>query len=83
MPQHRSGGTLGKLHTCKMNNVSGISMYLARDQLHRHDCYLLRQTAQDYARSVDTNVPDTYPLSNAKETVQLTLPTQVLRLGVA
>lgn len=59
MPQHRSGGTLGKLHAYKMKNVSRISMYLARDQLHRHDCYLLRQTAQDYARSVDTNVPDT------------------------
>ncbi|KAI9822089.1 MAG: hypothetical protein M1826_000549 [Phylliscum demangeonii] len=50
MPQHRSGGTLGKLHIYTMNNVGGISMYLARDQLHRHDCYLLRQTLQDYAR---------------------------------
>lgn len=75
--------TLVKLHIYTMNNVGGISMYLARDQLHRHDCYLLRQTVQDYARSVDTSVPDTYPVSNAKETVQLTLSTQVLRLGVA
>lgn len=54
-PQHKSGGTLGKLHIYTMTDVGGISMYLARDQLHQDDCYLLRQTLQDYAKSVDTN----------------------------
>jgi len=49
-PQHRSGGTLNELHIYTMNNVGGISMYLARLQLHRDDCYLLRQSVQDFAR---------------------------------
>ena len=61
MPQHRSGGTLGELHICTMNDVDRRSMHLARDQLHQHNCYLLRQSLQDFARFVDTNVPNNLP----------------------
>lgn len=61
VPQHRSGGKLGELHIYTMDDVGGISMYLARDQLHQHDCHLLRQTLQDYARFVDVLILDTCP----------------------
>ncbi|KAK7686443.1 hypothetical protein QCA50_010667 [Cerrena zonata] len=50
VPERRSNGTLGKLHVYTMNDMGGISMYLARERLFRDDCHLLRQTLQDYAR---------------------------------
>lgn len=56
-PHHASAGKLGNVYVYKMNNVSGISMYLARSQLHAHGCYLLQQTLRDYARCVDTLIP--------------------------
>lgn len=52
-PHHSDSGKLGELHIYTMNNINGISMYLAREQLQRDDCYLMRQTLDDYARFVD------------------------------
>ena len=54
VPHHVSAGKLGDLHIYTMNNVSGLSMYLARKELQQNDCYLLQQTLEDYVRSVDT-----------------------------
>lgn len=54
VPHHESVGKVGKVHVYRMNNVGGVAMYLARDQLHANDCLLLKQTLQDYARSVGT-----------------------------
>lgn len=52
-PRHRSGGTVGNLPVYVMDDLGGVSMYLARDQLHLNNCLLLRQTMQDYAKSVE------------------------------
>lgn len=54
VPHHESVGKVGKVHVYRMNNVGGVAMYLARDQLHANDCLLMKQTLQDYARSVGT-----------------------------
>lgn len=54
VPHHESVGKIGELHVYRMNNVGGVAMYLARDQLHANDCLLLKKTLQDYARSVGT-----------------------------
>ncbi|KAF8184438.1 hypothetical protein BJ912DRAFT_974834 [Pholiota molesta] len=48
-PVHEDAGTLGALLVYKMNNVGGVAMYLARDQLHRDDYRLLERTLKDYA----------------------------------
>ncbi|KAM0525684.1 hypothetical protein ACHAPE_000395 [Trichoderma viride] len=50
MPHHSSAGKLGDLYIYTMNNIGGISMYLARSELHQNDCHLLHRTLQDYAR---------------------------------
>ncbi|KAL6795522.1 hypothetical protein J3E68DRAFT_404522 [Trichoderma sp. SZMC 28012] len=50
VPHHESVGKVGELHVYRMNNVGGVAMYLARDQLHANDCLLLKKTLQDYAR---------------------------------
>ncbi|EHK44204.1 hypothetical protein TRIATDRAFT_87271 [Trichoderma atroviride IMI 206040] len=50
MPHHRCAGKLGDLYIYTMNNVGGISMYLARNELLQNDCQLLQRTLQDYAR---------------------------------
>ncbi|KAL6697989.1 hypothetical protein J3F84DRAFT_366197 [Trichoderma pleuroticola] len=45
-----------------MNNVGGVAMYLARDQLHANDCLLLKKTLKDYARFFSSawwNTPQT------------------------
>ena len=83
VPHHWDSGKLDKLHIYTMDNVGGVSVYLALDQLHGDHCYLLRQTLQDFARFVDT-IPTFPPFpSDAEKTARLTLPTQLLRLGVA
>ncbi len=53
MPHHQHIGIKGGLHLYTIDNVGGKAMYLAADQLHWNNCYLLRQTLQDFARSVD------------------------------
>ena len=54
-PIHKYFGQLGTLHIYTMNNVGGVSMYLARDTLFQDNHRLLQYTLQDYARSVDDN----------------------------
>jgi hypothetical protein len=81
VPRHEISGRLGELHVYKMDNVGGIAMYLAREQLLQHNCRLLRQTVQDFAMSVDANVSS--PLSDVKENMRLTFGTQLLHLRVA
>ena len=49
-PHHSSAGREGELYIYMMNNVGGISMYLARDRLFRDNYCLLRETLKDYAR---------------------------------
>lgn len=51
-PHHRYIGILSTLHVYTMDDVGGVSIYLALGQLHRNDCVLLRQTVQDFAWSV-------------------------------
>ncbi|MBE3045415.1 hypothetical protein IMZ48_23270 [Candidatus Bathyarchaeota archaeon] len=41
-PHHQHVGMLGTLHIYAMNNVGGVSVYLAMDQLHGDACSLLR-----------------------------------------
>jgi hypothetical protein len=57
VPRLESAYRLGELNVYTMDNVGGVAMYLARKQLQQHDCYLLHQTVQDFAMSVDTNIP--------------------------
>ncbi|KAI0525417.1 hypothetical protein F5B22DRAFT_642434 [Xylaria bambusicola] len=45
-PLHEGFGQLGHLHVYRMTNMGGISMYLARDALHRDDFHLLDTTIQ-------------------------------------
>ncbi len=40
VPQHRDAGKLGKLHIYTMDNIRGISAYLARDQLFENNYHL-------------------------------------------
>ena len=79
-PRHEFAANFGGLHVYTMGNVGGISMYLARGELYKDNFRLLRRTLPDFARYVvATNVPSTH----VKEFAQLTLPTQVFRLGMA
>jgi hypothetical protein len=55
-PVHEDAGTLGGVRVYKMNDVGGVAMYLARDQLHRDNYRLLERTLKDYARSVGSSV---------------------------
>ena len=77
-PRHQFVGNMGELHVYTMSNVGGISMYIAREELFQNNFYLLRQTVSDFARYVATNAPS----PDVKETAQLTLPTQIFRLGM-
>ncbi|KAJ3495405.1 hypothetical protein NLJ89_g10631 [Agrocybe chaxingu] len=66
-PLHENAGKLGELLIYKMNNVGGVAMYLARDQLYRDNYRLLRQTLQDYASffaSAWYNTPKWMPYPN-------------------
>jgi hypothetical protein len=55
VPRHEMAGRLGDLHVYTMDNVGGVATYLARERLHQHDCYLLRQTVQDFAMSASAH----------------------------
>ncbi|KAF9484757.1 hypothetical protein BDN70DRAFT_872000 [Pholiota conissans] len=50
VPHHLHAGEVGNLHVYMMNNIGGVSMYLARNALHRDEFHLLRRTLEDYAR---------------------------------
>ncbi|KAK6520034.1 hypothetical protein TWF506_000325 [Arthrobotrys conoides] len=50
MPHHESLGKLGHLHVYQMRKVYGVSMYLARNQLHSDNYHPLRKTLRDYAK---------------------------------
>ncbi|KXJ89677.1 hypothetical protein Micbo1qcDRAFT_164982 [Microdochium bolleyi] len=49
-PQHKDHGLFHSLHVYTMNNIGGVSMYLARDSLHKNNYALLRNTIDSYAR---------------------------------
>lgn len=49
VPGHRNAGILGELHVYTMDNVRGVSAYLARDQLQANGCRLLSTAMQDFA----------------------------------
>lgn len=73
MPHHELIGVFGELYVYKMENVGGVSMYLARKKLHQNNPSLLRQTVSDFARYVRIYIPHAHSSSNVKETTQLTL----------
>ena len=52
MPRHEMAGNFDKLLVYTMNDVGGISMYLARDKLFKNNFSLLRETVKDFARFV-------------------------------
>ena len=62
VPNHENAGGFRNLLVYTMNDVGGIAMYLARDQLHNGNYSLLRTTLQDYARFVDAIVPYNHSL---------------------
>ncbi|KAI1180364.1 hypothetical protein F4777DRAFT_529966 [Nemania sp. FL0916] len=67
VPHHLHSGQEGNLHIYTMNNIGGISMYLARDQLRRDNCRLLQRTLEDYAKffaSAWHNTPEETPSPN-------------------
>ncbi|KAF3072516.1 hypothetical protein CFAM422_005394 [Trichoderma lentiforme] len=73
VPHHESVGKIGKVHIYRMNNVGGVAMYLARDQLHANGCLLLRKTLQDYARFFSSawwNTPQTMKDADRGELLQ-------------
>jgi len=93
-PQHMDCGQLANLHVYKMNNIGGISMYLARENLQGNNYELLRNTINDYARFVNITTRPTptltsdshLPMQGIVPTTDLTgidsLPQRILiRLG--
>lgn len=56
-PQHENHGSFGNLRVYTMNNIGGISMYLARNFLQENNYKLLRNTIDCYSRFVDTSEP--------------------------
>lgn len=50
MPCHRDIGTFHGLHAYMMNDVGGVCVYLARDQLQADDGRLLNNALEDYAQ---------------------------------
>jgi len=71
MPHHEFIGVFGELYVYKMGNVGGISMYLARKELHQSNPSLLRQTVSDFARYVGIYISHAHS-SEVKEMAQLT-----------
>ncbi|KAI1827103.1 hypothetical protein F4861DRAFT_529394 [Xylaria intraflava] len=49
-PRHKDHGLFHNLHVYTMNNIGGVSMYLARGFLQRNNYELLRNTIDSYAR---------------------------------
>ncbi len=56
-PQHEHRGQFGQLHVYVMNNVGGVSMYMARTELQDNNYRLLRIAIDDYARRVGPALP--------------------------
>lgn len=52
-PRHKDCGPFHNLGVYTMNNIGGISMYLARTDLQKNDYKLLRNTIDSYARFVN------------------------------
>ncbi|KAH8751707.1 hypothetical protein F5883DRAFT_577979 [Diaporthe sp. PMI_573] len=70
VPGHRNAGMLGMLHAYTMDNVHGISAYLAREQLRANGCRLLSTTVQDLASffaSAWHNTPPSMPIPDRGE----------------
>ncbi|RFU72786.1 kinase-like domain [Trichoderma arundinaceum] len=64
VPCHSRVGELGKLYIYAMDNIGGISMYLAREQLNSDNHRLLQRTLKDYARFFSSawhNMPEGMP----------------------
>ena len=53
VPRPELTGKLGELYVYSMDNVGGVSMYLARENLQQDNCRLLHRTVKDFALSVD------------------------------
>ena len=67
VPRQEFFANVGGLHVYTMGNVGGISMYLARGELHKNNFRLLRRTLPDFARYVvAADVPDV-PSTHVKE----------------
>lgn len=49
-PHHCDMGKFKGLPVFTMTDIGGVSMYLARPQLHKSSCHLLHETLKDYAR---------------------------------
>ncbi|KAI0676844.1 hypothetical protein C8Q78DRAFT_1065547 [Trametes maxima] len=85
-PYHEFIGVFGKLHVYKMDNVGGVSMYLARQELHRRNPSLLRQTVSDFARffaSAWHNTPVlTHPPDREKLKQEYLSELEILRQGL-
>lgn len=56
-PRHKDYGSFHNLNIYTMNNLGGISMYLARAYLQENNYKLLRNTIDSYARFVTTSTP--------------------------
>ena len=54
-PRHQFFGKLDELHIYTMDNVGGVSMYLARGSLSQDNFSLLKRTVRDFAMYVDLN----------------------------
>jgi hypothetical protein len=64
-PRHKDCGSFHNLHVYTMNNIGGLSMYLARAYLQRNNYELLRNTIDSYARFVRINAPAILFLSDS------------------
>ncbi|KAF7419354.1 hypothetical protein PC9H_001941 [Pleurotus ostreatus] len=60
VPHHQRAGKLGDLDVYLMDNIGGISMYLAREELYRNNFQLLHQTLHDYARFLAAGLPSRF-----------------------
>lgn len=76
-PRHKDHGSFHNLNIYTMNNVGGISMYLARGYLQENNYKLLRNTIDGYARFATTSTPTPFflRLCPTNERRQAYLPT--------
>lgn len=74
-PRHKDCGSFHNLQVYTMNNVGGLSMYLARGHLQRNNYELLRNTIDSYARFVNTNAPAALFLFGSVLPTQRNMPT--------
>ncbi len=73
-PRHKDCGLFHNLHVYTMNNIGGLSMYLARAYLQKNNYELLRNTIDSYARFVNTNAPAALFLSDSALPTQGNMP---------